>query len=428
MSQKQKINLNKLNLLSPKKLGIISTIIALSSLLISSAVFAISGDISINGSSIKLSADFFTEGKTVKIYATTFNNGDTEALGVVKFFDNGSQISGDQPISMLPGGSDDIFINWTPHNYGNHTIKIQVYPWDKSIDNSSNNVASTQVYVEQDTDRDGSPNSSDLDDDNDGVPDTEDVFPLNSGETIDTDGDGKGDNTDEDDDNDGVPDNFDDLPLNPNETIDSDNDGIGNIEDKDDDNDNLSDIEEENMKTDSLNADTDGDGRNDKEDVFPLDPKESLDTDKDNLGNNKDTDDDNDGIPDQKDDFPLNKGPQIKINDIDKGKTLTKGLFKEFILDATNSFDEDGDVVSYFWQIDNRIVEGSAIKHSFGKTGDHLVKLTIYDDYGESRTQEIQVNVVNITLIYQIIAFIFTSLLACLILFKYISKAEKSAN
>lgn len=306
------------------------------------------------------------EGSPVRIYSTATNYSNQDLLGVVRFFDNDAQVGGDQAISLFAGKTDDIFIDWIP-TYGNHKIAVKIYPWEPKIDDPSNNWISTEVFAVQDTDHDGIPNETDNDDDGDGVPDSEDAFPLNSREQYDTDGDGIGNNADKDDDGDEVPDEFDEMPLDPNETTDTDKDGIGNIADNDDDGDGLTDAEEENIKTDPLNPDTDGDTYNDKEDAFPLNPDEWLDTDADKLGNNKDTDDDNDGIPDTEDDFPLNKGPVIKFTDED----FNISLFETHLFDASPSYDKDGEIVSYLWEIDGEILEGNSITYSFNKLGKH---------------------------------------------------------
>lgn len=101
-----------------------------------------------------------------------------------------------------------------------------------------------------DIDDDGLIDVLDADDDGDNVRDGDDVFPLDSGESVDTDGDGVGNNADLDDDGDGVDDNADAFPNDPNEQVDTDDDGTGNNADPDDD----------------------GDGVNDEDDIAPLDP------------------------------------------------------------------------------------------------------------------------------------------------------------
>ena len=359
------------------------------------------------------------EGRAVRIYSTASNLSNKDLLGTVRFFNNDNQIGGDQAISVFAGDTDGVFIDWVP-SYGTHRIAVKIYPWEPEIDDPGNNWIVTEIFAVQDTDYDGIPNETDEDDDGDGVPDNEDAFPLNPNEQYDTDGDSIGDNSDKDDDGDGVPDEYDDLPLDPNETTDTDKDGIGNIADKDDDNDGLSDTEEENLKTDPLNTDTDGDGTNDKDDKFPLNEEEWLDTDSDKIGNNKDTDDDNDGIPDSEDKFPLNKGPVIKLTDED----LTIRLFEKFNFDASPSHDEDGEIISYLWEIDGETKEGNSITHRFNKLGKDNVKLTIKDDSGEIRSQQFQVNVLNIKFYIQIITSILVLFLAMIIYFKYIAGAK----
>ncbi|MFH1284870.1 MAG: PKD domain-containing protein [Candidatus Peregrinibacteria bacterium] len=400
-------------------------ILGLASLLITTGeALAYSGDLSINSQNIRFSTNNFLEGNTVRIYAVVTNLSSKDLLGVARFFDNGKQIGGDQGVSVFAGKTDDVFMDWTP-SFGDHRVAVKIYPWNTEIDDPSNNWIVTEIFAVQDTDHDGIPNETDEDDDNDNVIDSEDDFPLNSKEQYDTDGDGLGNNTDTDDDNDGVPDDFDDMPLDPNETMDTDKDGTGNIADIDDDGDGLTDSEEENLKTNPLKADTDEDGVNDKEDAFPLNSEETVDTDKDKIGNNADTDDDNDGTPDEKDSYPLNKGPAIKID-----KTSpTVGLFEKYTFDASKSYDEDGEVVSYLWDIDGKTSkEGNSTSYTFTQTGKHDVKLTITDNTGESRTMDIQANVLNLRLYKQLIASLAAILLAMLIFFKYISKAKKSES
>lgn len=388
-------------------------------LVTTATALAYDGDISISDNPLNLSTDNLLEGKTVRIYASVTNNSSKDLLGITRFYANGNQIGADQAISIFGGKTDDIFIDWVP-GYGSFTLKAQIFPWEEEIDNPANNVRSIEIFVKKDTDRDGLPDSNDPDDDNDGVADELDAFPLNPNEQLDTDGDSIGDNADLDDDNDDVPDKYDDLPLDPNESIDSDKDGIGNVKDTDDDNDGLSDTEEENLKTDPTVEDTDGDGISDKKDAFPLDATEWIDTDNDNIGNNSDTDDDNDGLIDTEDDFPLNKGPSIKLEDTPE----IIGLWDSKTLNASPSFDEDGEIISYVWEIDNQKFEGNAINHKFLNKGEQTVKLTVTDDDGESRYTEFQVNVVNIRLYTQISLLLLAIMLAMVIYLKYIADAK----
>ncbi len=396
--------------------------VILSTLLINQSVaLAASGDLSITTSDVSYSDQYFLEGRGYKIYASASNLSSHDLLGVVRFYDNGRQIGGDQVISVVAQKTDTVFIDWIP-NFGAHKIEVKIFPFEPELDNPSNNQISSTLYVAQDTDYDGITNDKDDDDDGDGVLDTEDAFPLDASEQNDTDGDGVGDNADEDADNDGVPNEFDDLPLDPNETIDTDKDGIGNIEDKDDDGDGLDDSEEVKLGTDTLVADTDDDGVTDYADPFPLDETEWQDHDADKIGDNKDTDDDNDGITDEDDSYPLNKAPIIKLSTDD----LQTNLFQEFSLDAASSYDEDGEIVSYMWKINDETYEGNAINYIFDEIGDNDIELIITDNDGESRNYEFTVNVTNIEIIKQIFAILGSILLALLIYFKYIRVAKNS--
>ncbi len=386
-------------------------------LLMSFTAFAYSGDISINSSAITFSSYNFLEGNPVRIYATASNNSNKDLLGVVRFVANDVQIGGDQAISLFGEKTDDVFIDWVPAGYGNYRIAVKLYPWDQDIDEPGNNWIVKEILVIQDTDHDGIPNTEDEDNDGDGINDDKDEYPLDPNENADTDGDGIGDNADEDADNDGVPDEHDDLPQDPNETTDTDGDGIGNIADMDDDGDSVNDIDEDNNGTDPLDTDTDNDSINDGDDAFPLNPDETLDTDSDGIGNNTDIDDDNDGMKDEEDGFPLNKGPVIKLNE----ENLTIPVLENHIFDATPSYDEDGEIVSYLWEIDGIEKEGNSVQHTFYKTGTHSVKLIVTDNNGESKSTVFKVSVLNLKLYIQILTTLVALLLAILIYFKYIS-------
>lgn len=391
------------------------------SILTTASAFAFSGDMSINSQDISFSPNTFLEGKTIRIYATAKNNSQKDLLGIVRFYDNDTQIGADQAISIFSGKSDGVFIDWTPA-YGNHKVAVKIFPWQPELDDPSNNWIVENVFAGQDTDHDGITNSEDEDDDGDGVKDTEDDFPLTQSEQKDTDGDGKGDNADKDDDNDGVPDEFDDLPLDPNETIDTDKDGIGNIADTDDDGDSISDTDEEKGGTLPLLADSDQDGVNDDKDAFPLNPHEQLDTDKDGIGNNTDIDDDNDGIPDENDPYPLNKPPIIALKD----ELSTIDLLKDYTFDATPSYDEDGEIVNYQWEIDGMPVrEGNSLDYFFNENGPHKLKLTVTDNSGEQISKEFQLSVLNLGLYEQLIISFLAISLALFLYLKYIAAARE---
>ena len=392
--------------------------------MISTTAFA-AGDLTLPSENLTFSSQNFIEGRAVKIYATVNNVGNVDALGVVRFYANGNQIGSDQVVSVVSGNTDTVFISWVP-SFGGFQIGARVYPWEDQTDDPNNNASVAEVFSARDTDHDGIPNNQDEDDDNDGVNDEDDVAPLDPNEHTDTDGDGAGDNADEDDDNDGVPDEHDDLPKNPNETIDTDKDGEGNIADEDDDNDGIDDDDEEKNGTDPLKPDSDNDGVNDNEDDFPIDNSESEDTDKDGIGNNADIDDDNDGSPDKDDDFPFNKGPVIKVNNSSQDK-ITVGVLEEFTFDASDSYDEDGQIVSYVWSLGGKVIhEGNALNFFFPEEGEQDLELTVTDSDGEIRSKVFAISVVNIGLYKQILIAFITILLASVIYFKYIAGAKKS--
>lgn len=417
----------------------------ISFLTISNIALAYSGDIAIDRQDITFSNDNFTEGKKVRIYANVVNNSTQDLLGVVRYYDSNGQIGGDQVISIFSKKTDGVFIDWQPP-YGKQVVTVKVFPWNPAIDDPKNNDISTEIYVAQDTDHDGIPNDRDSDMDGDNTLNDKDAFPLDPKEWKDTDGDGVGDNSDPDVDNDGVPNKFDEMPLDANETLDTDHDKIGNIADTDDDNDGLLDSQEEKIGTEPLKADTDGDKVIDGKDAFPLDPKEWKDTDNDGIGDNSDTDVDNDGIPNTTDPFPTNKAPtiELKINNstidlptptpqtttnskelISPTASTTVDLLTDQVFDATPSFDQDGKVVSYKWEVDGKEVkEGNALTQTFKTLGTHNVKVTVTDNNGQSVSQNLEVSVLNIGLYKEIGLALAAILLALGIYFKYIAVAK----
>ncbi|EKD93187.1 MAG: hypothetical protein ACD_28C00214G0001, partial [uncultured bacterium] len=297
--------------------------------------------------------------------------------------------SSDQPISVLSGSTDTVFVSWIPQA-GTQTISITIYPWDTGSDNSDNNRVTKEVYVDYDTDGDGVGNTDDTDDDNDGHNDGEDDFPTDGSEWKDTDGDGQGNNTDTDDDNDGTPDDRDEMPTDFNETDDTDGDGIGNNTDTDDDGDGLSDDYETLEGTDPINNDTDEDGCEDGEDAFPGDPSECMDFDNDGTGDNSDPNDDNDDLKDNEDSDDHNAGPTIDISGVPIFPLTGHGV----TFDASSSYDEDGEVESYEWIQNGEIVsEENTFEIAYDNKGLKTLELTVIDNKGESRTQEITIRI-----------------------------------
>lgn len=413
-----------------KKISSFAILFALLVNIVPTTVFAANADLAIDGSSISFSQSAFLEGQKIRIYVTVYNHGTVDALGTVKISNqnNGKQIGTDQVVSVVGQKNDTVFVDWVAIP-GTQTISAKVTPWETNGDNSGNNGANKQIFVEQDTDHDGIKNSTDPDDDNDGTIDTEDAFPLNSKEQKDTDGDGTGDSQDEDDDNDGIKDNEDALPLDASDSVDTDHDGIGDKQDTDDDGDGLSDEEEvQNTKTDPLKYDTDGDGVNDKDDAFPLDPNEQGDYDNDGIGNNADNDADNDGTNKSDDKNDLNKSPIIILSE-EPGFVLPES---EITLDAGPSYDEDGQIMTYEWTIEDdgsknndeqKSYTEKTFKTTFNESGKHKIKLKITDNNGESKYKTFEIHVFNY-IPWLILLLLLIIALALYLSFKYTRQAK----
>jgi hypothetical protein len=389
--------------------------------------FAVSGgDLGLSEANIKFSSDRMLEGSSYRIYCTVINNSEKDLLGNVKFFDEtaGRQIGSDQTVSIFAGRTDDIFVDWKPGFEGAHVISIKIEPWVREGDNLENNAVTKTVVIIKDTDHDKISDLDDPDDDNDGVTDEEDHFPEDASEWMDTDGDTKGDNTDIDDDNDGIPDTDDKFPLDSLESKDTDGDGEGDTKDNDDDNDLLDDSIEIELATDPLNPDTDTDKVKDGEDGFPKDPKEQYDYDKDGLGDNIDADDDNDEIADETDPNDHNKAPTIII----EGNEIFGFLNRDIVLDASNSYDEEGQITETRWSVNgNEQTVGENLIYTFNSQGIQKIKILVFDDKGEPREKSLEITIYDLDFYLTAGLFGIIFILAFMIFFEYISKALKKA-
>ncbi|MBU0705655.1 PKD domain-containing protein [Patescibacteria group bacterium] len=330
------------------------------------------GDLSLEEGSIR-TENYVIVGKTVRIYATVKNNSEQDLFGTVKFYDEkrAQFIGEDQPVSVIAGGTDDVFVDWVASSVGDYPVSARVIPWKDDGDNPNNNKITTSIYVDVDTDSDGIPNRQDSDDDNDGTSDKNDAFPLNPAEWQDTDGDGKGNNADVDDDGDGVTDIEDMFPNDAKETVDTDGDGVG-----------------------------------DNSDAFPEDPKENADADQDGLGDNVD--------PNSK-----NKGPVPYIDT--ESNIVSAGTVVTF--NALKANDPDGEIVTYEWDFGEGVENTGVIADKiFEKPGTYEVKLKVFDDKGEYRIGKL-----TITAIYrwQTFALVIIGLLLFLFLLYMVANSKK---
>jgi len=300
-------------------------------------------DVSISPADVRVTGNVL-KGDSVRVYVTVHNNSYFDLSGVVKFYNEktSSFLGPDQPVSILAQKTDDVFVDWNASSVGNHPIAVRVVPWHSDGDNPGNNKVTKSVYVDTDSDGDGAGDSVDPDDDNDGTPDNEDDFPYDPSESQDTDGDGIGNNADTDDDGDGVPDVEDIFPTDPSESKDTDNDGAG-----------------------------------DNSDQFPYNSDEWSDADHDGLGDNADPNDENHSpIP-----FIQMDKARVRV-----GQSLT--------FNALKSSDPDGEVTKYEWDFGDGLGDSGVItEHMYEKSGQYIVTLTVTDNLGESRRQQVQIKV-----------------------------------
>lgn len=328
------------------------------------AVFSAHDDVGLFSEKVSI-PDVMLEGKKTRFYATTNNLGTEDVKGIIRFFTAGEQIGADQPVSIVAGKEDTVFIDAELVHSGNYEILIRFFPFDSEHDDPNNNAVTQKVAVVGDADRDGKPDSTDPDDDNDGIPDEEDAFPLNFKESKDSDGDGAGDNRDTDDDNDGIPDETDCAPLDAKES-----------------------------------KDADGDKVCDKNDVFPNDPKESADLDRDGVGNKSDLDADGDGISKETDKNDMNLGPEITFTGLQTFLTPNETV----TIDLSKIKDPDGEVknIAVSMKVPGgetfdplAISENNTLTVPMESLGKYELKVTAIDNKGESREETFELTVRN---------------------------------
>jgi PKD repeat protein len=58
---------------------------------------------------------------------------------------------------------------------------------------------------------------------------------------------------------------------------------------------------------------------------------------------------------------------------------------QEITLDASNSYDSDGEIINYTWDFgDSNMSYGAIVKHIFSEIGNYSVTLTVKDECGSS--------------------------------------------
>jgi hypothetical protein len=379
------------------------------------------GDLSISDGGISFSTAGYLQGRTTRIWIIVNNNSTADLLGSVRVSVNGKGVAPDQPVSILAGKTDDVFVDWVPGAIGSYKLTVSIIPWISEGDNPANNAITKDVYVEQDTDRDGIPDSKDDDKDGDGTLNTNDAFPLDAKENLDTDGDSIGNNADPDDDNDGILDVDDAFPEDPLYSKDMDKDGTPDETDEDIDGDSINNTAEENLGLNPLLTDTDGDKVGDGEDPFPLDQKEWSDLDSDGIGDNSDTDIDGDGISNTEDKNPSDKAPIAAVSD----KALLADINEEVTFDASASSDDTG-ITKYVWIINGETTEQATVKKVFPESGLQIATLTVYDASEQSDSIEVRVRIYDFVFLAKIAGFSFLLiLLAFYIIYRYNRAAFK---
>jgi hypothetical protein len=251
--------------------------------------------------------DNFLSPQNSSIPTCTLVDLDTDGDNIPNHLDTDSD--GDNCPDAIEGGgsftaanlttSNNLCNTTTPSCVDANGVPTVVGATGQTIGDSQNDLVQGADCVQPDTDGDGLPDTTDIDDDNDGISDVQENQ-LCGGATCDTDGDGTPDQIDLDSDNDGLLDVVEGGDAN----LDTNNDGvISNIESPDADGDGMADAAET-----TLAPDFDGDGNPDFQDldsdndgINDVIEGNHPDTNNDGLVDNPLVDTDNDGIADSVD-------------------------------------------------------------------------------------------------------------------------------
>lgn len=184
----------------------IGLLMTLGSLWLPGFVHAGEVDLSIKSASIRFSETTLYAGETVRIYATVKNSGDIDATAQVFFYQSDTLIGASQIISVVAGGSDDVFVDYRLPA-GSFNIRAVIQGAEPGDNNTANDMAMTPLFkTVSDDDRDGIENDQDncVDDKNT--------------DQSDIDHDGKGDECDRDMDGDGAANGDDEYPRDASKT------------------------------------------------------------------------------------------------------------------------------------------------------------------------------------------------------------------
>ncbi|HEX17343.1 MAG TPA: PKD domain-containing protein, partial [Thermoplasmatales archaeon] len=86
-----------------------------------------------------------------------------------------------------------------------------------------------------------------------------------------------------------------------------------------------------------------------------------------------------------------NAPPVASIDVAEKGY-----VGEEIILNASHSYDPDGEIISYRWDLgDGAIAEGEVVTHVYKEAGRYRITLEVMDDGGETDTAEAYIEILQ---------------------------------